>query len=212
MEPTTATTRKLVVDAIHDFRLILVFRGINRNTRSEVAYAIDSGVQVIEFTLDDSKALDEIDYWRTNSSRIIGAGTVNDDNQARRAIEAGALFLVSPYTDGKVAYVANERQTLYIPGAFSPNEIRETVSLAGVNFVKVFPACSLTPRGFKAILTVEPTLRLIASGDIHPEEAMNYLGAGAKAVALASTRFSTASNHLENVVERMRIGEVVIDT
>ena len=59
-----------------------------------------SGLRVLELTVDSPDALSMISALRDQLPELtVGAGTVLDASTARRAISAGAAFLVSPHTE-----------------------------------------------------------------------------------------------------------------
>ena len=69
----------------------------------------------------------------------VGAGTVINLEQAERAVENGAKFIVSPGLDIGVVTWAQERGIPVIPGCVTPTEIMKAISL-GLNVIKFFPA------------------------------------------------------------------------
>ena len=54
---------------------------------------------------------------------LVGAGTVLSEQDAERALAAGASFLPSPVLRPEVLAVARERGALAVPGAFTPTEV-----------------------------------------------------------------------------------------
>ena len=75
---------------------------------------------------------------------MVGAGTVTDADTARRAIDAGARFVVSPVFRRDVIDACHERDVPAMPGCFTPTEILDAWE-AGADIVKVFPSTSLGP-------------------------------------------------------------------
>ncbi|MBE5749964.1 MAG: bifunctional 4-hydroxy-2-oxoglutarate aldolase/2-dehydro-3-deoxy-phosphogluconate aldolase [Clostridiales bacterium] len=69
----------------------------------------------------------------------IGAGTVINLAQAKKAVEAGAKFLVSPGLSVEVAKFAKKKNISYFPGCVTPTEIMQALEL-GIDIVKFFPA------------------------------------------------------------------------
>ena len=69
----------------------------------------------------------------------IGAGTVINGEQAHKAIDAGASFIVSPGLSAEVAEICKEANIPYFPGCATPTEIMQAISL-GITTVKFFPA------------------------------------------------------------------------
>ena len=69
----------------------------------------------------------------------IGAGTIINKEQAIRAINAGAKFIVSPGLSKEVALYCKEIGVPYYPGCVTPTEIMEAISY-GIDVIKFFPA------------------------------------------------------------------------
>jgi 2-dehydro-3-deoxyphosphogluconate aldolase/(4S)-4-hydroxy-2-oxoglutarate aldolase len=73
-----------------------------------------------------------------------------------------------------------------IPGVLTPTEAHQAVS-AGAEILKVFPVSAVGgPSYIKALLAPMPELKLIPTGGVKPENAIDYLRAGAVAVGMGS--------------------------
>lgn len=70
---------------------------------------------------------------------LVGAGTVLTTEQADRAINAGARFLVSPGLNPEVVKHCIAKGYPIVPGCATPSEIETAISL-GLDTVKFFPA------------------------------------------------------------------------
>jgi 2-dehydro-3-deoxyphosphogluconate aldolase/(4S)-4-hydroxy-2-oxoglutarate aldolase len=152
---------------------------------------ITAGIPVIEVTMTVPGALDAIATLvrrlgnAANGQRVlIGAGTVTDAETARRAVVAGAEFIVSPCLVPEVIAVAAEQNVAVIPGALTPTEIFQAVS-AGAELVKVFPAESMGgPAYLQALRGPFPNLSLVPTGGVTLRTIAEYLRAGAAAVGV----------------------------
>ncbi|WP_328302681.1 bifunctional 4-hydroxy-2-oxoglutarate aldolase/2-dehydro-3-deoxy-phosphogluconate aldolase [Streptomyces sp. NBC_00435] len=113
---------------------------------------------------------------------LIGVGTVTTGGAARTALDAGAVFLVSPYPAPEVREVARERGATFIEGGFTPGEIASAVRSGGA--AKVFPAHVGGPRFIRSLKAVLPDALIIPTGGIQPGEIGDWLDAGAAAVGI----------------------------
>lgn len=107
---------------------------------------------------------------------LIGAGTVIGEDQARRAYDCGAMFIVGPGWSDKVAAFCAARGLAYIPGCVTPTEIMRAVS-AGLSAVKFFPASAFG--GLKTIRALSapfPGVRFMPTGGIGEDNLAEYLG------------------------------------
>lgn len=146
---------------------------------------VEGGITALEFTLTSPGAVAAIEQSRARfgDDVIVGAGTVLDVAEARRCLDAGAQFLVSPGFDRAVVTTARDAGTLDMPGALTPTEI-VTAWQAGADVVKVFPARSFGPRYIADLLAPLPQIPLMPTGGVDETNAADYLEAGAVGVAV----------------------------
>jgi 2-dehydro-3-deoxyphosphogluconate aldolase/(4S)-4-hydroxy-2-oxoglutarate aldolase len=160
----------------------------------EAARALAAGgVRAIEVTMTTPGAVEAITALAAESRGefAVGAGTVLDADAARRVIDAGAEFLVSPNLDVEMIRVARAAGKVVCPGALSPTEIL-TAWQAGADLVKVFPvSCVGGPAYIKAVRAPLPQVRLMAVGGVEAATAGSYIAAGAAAVGLGQSLINT---------------------
>ncbi|MBR4914101.1 MAG: bifunctional 4-hydroxy-2-oxoglutarate aldolase/2-dehydro-3-deoxy-phosphogluconate aldolase [Clostridiales bacterium] len=101
---------------------------------------LKGGIDFMEITFRTECAADSISVIAKEVPEMtVGAGTVINLEQAERAVENGAKFIVSPGLDIGVVTWAQERGIPVIPGCVTPTEIMKAISL-GLNVIKFFPA------------------------------------------------------------------------
>ncbi|MFZ1992480.1 MAG: bifunctional 4-hydroxy-2-oxoglutarate aldolase/2-dehydro-3-deoxy-phosphogluconate aldolase [Solirubrobacteraceae bacterium] len=145
-----------------------------------------AGIEALEISLESGNALESIARWRERFPTLtVGAGTVTTPDRARRAIDAGAAFLISPGLHAGVTEVAAAAGVPYIPGALTPSEVG-ACAVAGLTMIKIFPAARMGAAYVRDILAVFPTLRLIPTGGVDVTNGPEFLGAGATALAVGS--------------------------
>lgn len=151
------------------------------------AALLEGGVSVLEVTLTSPGALDIIRALNTlfPDDAIVGVGSALSADDARRAIDAGARFVVSPVIDEGVIAASKKAGVPVFAGAFSPTELQRAHRL-GADFVKVFPADVVGMSYFKAVLAPMPHLRLVPTGGVTLDNAGDWLRAGAAAVGVGS--------------------------
>lgn len=97
-------------------------------------------IRVLEITLRNSFSYEAVVYIKKNYPELtVGAGTVNSVDTLKKAIAAGADFVVSP---GYLDELLNEAKKLnipFLPGVSTPSEILKLLS-GGYKFLKFFPA------------------------------------------------------------------------
>jgi 2-dehydro-3-deoxyphosphogluconate aldolase/(4S)-4-hydroxy-2-oxoglutarate aldolase len=167
-------------------RLVAIIRLRHEAPLARVAEAlVAGGVRALEFTLTSPGAVPAITACRARfrDDVIVGAGTVLDAEEARRCLDAGAQFLVSPGFDPAVVAMARACGALALPGALTPTEI-VTAWRAGADVVKVFPARAFGPRYIADLLAPLPHVRLMPTGGVDETNVAAYLRAGAVGVAV----------------------------
>jgi len=109
------------------------------------------------------------------SETLIGAGTVLTVQQAERAVQAGAQYIVSPGFDAFVVDWCQEHHVPVLPGVATPTEI--TMALAkGLKLLKFFPAEEIGGvRMLKVLYAPYAEVRFIPTGGITPHNLAQYL-------------------------------------
>ncbi|QOJ17100.1 MAG: bifunctional 4-hydroxy-2-oxoglutarate aldolase/2-dehydro-3-deoxy-phosphogluconate aldolase [Phycisphaeraceae bacterium] len=168
--------------------------------------AIRGGFRVCEFTLTVPGALDLIREFSKRPEIVVGAGTVLTPQEAHAAVDAGAVFLVSPVVDEAVIAAALERDAAVMPGTFTPTEMLRA-HRAGARLQKLFPAPDSGPKYLKAVLGPMPFLNVVPTNGVHENNAAAWLKAGAFAVGFVNTLFDPndlAAGDYERVEQRAR--------
>jgi 2-dehydro-3-deoxyphosphogluconate aldolase / (4S)-4-hydroxy-2-oxoglutarate aldolase len=169
-----------------------IIRGVEENSFMGVLQAAYSGgLRFLEITLNTPGAVSLIKKGvKLFPALCIGAGTVLSSESAQRAIDAGAQFIVAPNLNEQVAECCIKNNRAYFPGALTPTEIEKAWSL-GAKMVKVFPASQMGPEYIKLLKGPFDKIKLMAVGGITPQNIPDYFSAGASAVALGGSIFST---------------------
>jgi len=135
-----------------------------------------AGLPAAEITLRTPAGLEALNLLsRLHPDAFLGAGTVLTVSDARRAIDAGARFLVSPTTDPAVIKFCIEADVLMMPGACTPTEVQAAIQ-AGAPLVKFFPAEAIGGLRFlKALTGPFPDVAFVPTGGINTSNLADYL-------------------------------------
>jgi len=182
-------------------RIIPVARGLDASSAPALAGALAvGGLDIIEITVESAGGFDAIAAV-VGGETTVGAGTIVTIDQARRAVEAGAEFLVTPHLDLALLEWAGANGVVMIPGALTPTEI-----FAAQRYeppaVKLFPAHVGGPEYLRSLLGPYPDLRFIPTGGVTGDNARAYLEAGAVAVGVGG--WLTTHSDLSVVTRRAR--------
>ena len=167
---------------------VAVIRLADASKLIKVAEAIyKGGVSAIEITMTVPDAINVIKSAckEIGSYMNVGVGSVLDPETAKKAIDAGANYVVSPIFKKEIIEAAHANGVPAMPGAFTPTEI-QTAFEAGADIVKVFPADVVGMAFFKGILAPMPHLKLMPTGGVSLTNAGDWLKAGACAVGVGS--------------------------
>lgn len=134
------------------------------------------GVRVLEITLRTSAALPAIEaIARALPDAIVGAGTVLNAEDARRAQEAGAVFAVSPGYTHAVGEACRALGLPLLPGVATSGEIMAALA-DGYDFLKLFPAQAVGGLGLlKAWASPFSSVGFCPTGGITAQSAADYL-------------------------------------
>jgi 2-dehydro-3-deoxyphosphogluconate aldolase/(4S)-4-hydroxy-2-oxoglutarate aldolase len=149
-------------------------------TERAALFLQEAGLALVEITMTTPSALELI-----RKTANAGAGTVLDLDTARRCIDAGAQFLVSPCLVPGMAKLAHDAGRLALIGGFTPSEIL-AAHREGADIVKLFPASTGGPEHLRAIHAVFPDIALCPTGGVSLENMKSYFAAGALVVGVGN--------------------------
>ena len=137
---------------------------------------IKGGLPVAEVTFRTDAAEESIRNMRKEfPDMMIGAGTVINAEHAKRAIDAGSAFLVSPGTSRAVIECAQAAGIPVFPGVCTPTEIMIIMEY-GLTVAKFFPAKQYGGLStIKAIAAAFPSLRFMPTGGVNASNILEYL-------------------------------------
>ena len=140
---------------------------------------IAGGLPVAEITFRTAAAEGSIKaIAEARPDMLVGAGTITTLDQAKRAIAAGAKFLVTPgFSDEITAYAVEQNMPLF-PGVCTPTEIMMTLKY-NLPVVKFFPAGQYggLPT-IKALNGPFPAIKFMPTGGISTKNLKEYLAYG----------------------------------
>ena len=174
---------------IAEVGIIPVIRAPSADAAVAVVEALlQAGLTVAEITMTVPNAIDAIAAVAKRFARhvLVGAGTVTDAKTARRAIDAGADFIVTPCLVPDVIDTARRADVAVLPGALTPTEVFEAFRLGG-DMVKVFPAQNVGGAAYlRALRGPFPDIPLVPTGGVTLENIREMFDAGAAAVGVGS--------------------------
>lgn len=154
---------------------VVVIKDVN-DTVPTLKALKDGGINCAEITFRTACAAEAIALGvKEFPDMNIGAGTVINLEQAKKAVGAGAKFLVSPGLSASVAEFAKEKGIPYYPGCVTPTEIMQALEL-GITTVKFFPANVYGGiKAMKALAAPFPQIKFIPTGGVDLENLAEFL-------------------------------------
>jgi 2-dehydro-3-deoxyphosphogluconate aldolase/(4S)-4-hydroxy-2-oxoglutarate aldolase len=167
-------------------KIITVIRATEHGDAEAIAKAVlDGGVKIIEFVPGVPQVLKLIETFSKQDGILVGLGCATDGEIAHRAINAGAKYVSSHYTDKNIFTVCRNNGVPVIQGAATITEMMEAYQL-GVDLIKIYPVNFLGEAPFiHRIKRSFPFLKLVPSGGIGLENFLDYIRAGATACAVS---------------------------
>jgi len=179
--------KQKVRDRIAEVGVVPVVRASSSREALLAAEAVcQGGISIVEITMTVPGAVEVIrELSKSSASEVlIGAGTVLDPETARRCLDAGAQFLVSPGLSLPTVELAVREKVLIMAGALTPTEVI-TAWNAGSDFVKIFPCGQVGGAKYiKALKGPLPQIPLVPTGGVNLDTAAEFIEAGAAALGV----------------------------
>lgn len=189
------TMKSQILQLINHHRVVAILRLDDLSRAASISSSLAAGgIVVQEFTLTNPDALRVVSQVKKELGEIasvaIGIGSVRTRDEALRAIEAGADFIVSPVMRTQIIECCVAAGIAVMPGAMTPTEIAAAWD-AGADIVKVFPARGLGPNYIKDVMAPMPYLKLMPTGGVDLKNMQSYFEAGAVAVGVGGNMIDT---------------------
>ena len=143
------------------------------------------GIPIVEITATIPNSDQVIRDLTTRFPKLfVGAEVIAGLDQARRQLDAGAMFLTGPGFDSVVTGYCVEEEIVVIPGALTPTEVMNAYK-AGADFIKVVPCTHVGgPDYIRALKAPLPHVPLVAAGGVTQSAAPHFITAGAIALGV----------------------------
>jgi 2-dehydro-3-deoxyphosphogluconate aldolase/(4S)-4-hydroxy-2-oxoglutarate aldolase len=123
---TATVNRPLLSQRLAGSKVIAVLRTSQVSALAPVCdVLVEEGILSLELTLTTPGLLDALEELvdRYGNSADVGVGTVVTESEARRAMDCGAQYLVTPTMNLPVVDLAVRRRIAVFPGGLTPTEL-----------------------------------------------------------------------------------------
>ena len=168
---------KTIAEQFYDYGVVPVVVLEDAKDALPLAKALtEGGLPCAEVTFRTDAAEESIRLiCRDYPDMLVGAGTVLGIDQAERALEAGAKFIVSPGFDPQVVDDCLERDVPVFPGCITPSEVAQAVK-RGMEVLKFFPAEQAGGLAMiKAMAAPYTMVKFMPTGGISEKNLKEYL-------------------------------------
>jgi 2-dehydro-3-deoxyphosphogluconate aldolase/(4S)-4-hydroxy-2-oxoglutarate aldolase len=136
---------------------------------------VAGGLPIAEVTFRTAAAEASIRTMAMQPGLLVGAGTVLNADTAKRAVDAGARFIVSPGFNPKTVRWCVDNAVPITPGTSSATDIEMALD-HGLSAVKFFPAEAIGGlKLLKALAAPYGMMRFMPTGGITPDNVGEYL-------------------------------------
>ncbi len=184
-----------IMDKLAASGIVAVMRKMTPEKVIDIVGGLKSaGVTAIEITVEDEAGLRSIQAVKAyfNGDILLGAGTVLNAESAKKVIELGVDFIVTPAVSKSVIELANENGCFIGVGAMTPTEILTAYEL-GADLVKIFPANNLGPSYLKNVKGPLGHIPFMPTGGINLNNLGDFVRSGAVCVGVGGALYQYES-------------------
>ncbi len=166
---------------------------------------VEEGINVFELTMNSTGAIEAMQLIKREYGADVcsGMGTVLDEATAKKVLDAGADFIVSPAFNRGVVLAAQGADVLVAPGVITPTEAVDAWAM-GVKLLKIFPIGPLGLDYFKAVRGPLDHIKFMCNGGTNDTNVGDFLKAGAVACGMANWLTGDGHMPLDTIRHRAR--------
>ena len=175
------------IERLERYQIMIAVRTDTAEHAYKAAMAcIEGGIKFIEITFSVPDADDVINKISSDSRVTVGAGTILNVADAKKALNAGAKYIVSPNFNEDVVRFTKKEGVISVPGACTPTEIYRAYS-AGGDIIKLFPFVEIGGLNFlKTIRGPFPFIKYMLCGGATQDNIKGYLDSRAAGILVGS--------------------------
>ncbi len=198
-----------------DKKICAILRKLPSEIIEEYSQAVyQGGISMFEVALNSIESFNQITILRKTfeNKAHIGAGTVLSKEQAKKALAAGAEFLLTPCASEKVLDFCQNKQIKILPGVMTPSDVALCLSY-GITTMKLFPAGDLPLNYIKSLKGPFDTTEYVAVGGVNSDNIKTFMDNGFIGVGIGSSlipkeyikdrRWDKAKNYVEVLVNNV---------
>lgn len=150
--------------------------------------AVRGGFKLAEFTMTTPGWEDAVSNFAKRTDVLTGVGTCLTVADAKRAMDVGSRFIVSPVLIPAIVTWCKENNIVCMPGCQTPTELHYAYTL-GAPIQKLFPGVAGGPAWVKAVSSALPHLRINPTSGTDLGTCQDYLRNGASSLGFVAPAF-----------------------
>jgi len=165
-----------IANRIEELKVVPVVAVESVDAAQRLADALtEGGIPCAEITLRTEAGLASIEALSKRPDFLVGAGTVNNAEQAAKVMDAGAKFIVAPGFNPRTVKWCVENKAPVFPGTSNPTDLEQALEF-GLDVVKFFPAEAMGGvKTLKAFHGPYRSIRFMPTGGVSPANLLDYL-------------------------------------
>lgn len=166
-------------------KVLIVVRHLSLQEAIDLCHILlEKEFRFVEVSFSQEKADEILKGLKNHFDRKIclGAGTIFQEQDYRRALNCGADYVLSPGLSLKIAELSKKDEIPYIPGVFTPTDVQNAVEM-GFELLKLYPADLGLLRSYTGPF---PKVKFMPFGGVTDQNIVSYLSSGASAVGIGS--------------------------
>ena len=200
-----------VLEQLREFPVIPIVRTSTPElAATAIEWLSEAGLRTFEITMTIPGAVDLMTQYASREDILVGAGTVTSKDQAKRCLDAGARFIVSPCIVKQLPEISHQWGAPCLLGALTPTELHNALR-ASADAVKIFPIKRMGGLTYlKALVSIFPGGPLVPTGGVNVDEISLYLKSGATCVGIGSELVNEAMIREGQREKIIKLGQQVL--
>lgn len=201
-----------MLDRLIADKILIVIRNLDEKESTDLCnILLENDVKFVEVSFSDEGADKVLKTLKSHfdGRLFLGAGTVFEPENYRKALLSGADYILSPGLSLKIAELSKKDQIPYIPGVFTPTDVQNAMEM-GFSLLKLYPADLGLLKSYRGPFA---KVRFMPFGGITDENVVSYFVSGAVAVGIgtyiANKRLLMQRNFTELAMRIRKIKQLI---
>lgn len=131
-----------MVEELIKNKVLIVVRHLSLQETVDLCHVlVEKGLRFVEVSFSQEEAHEVLKGLKSlfDHRICLGAGTIYQEEDYRKALDCGADYVLSPGLSLKIAELSRRDGVPYIPGVFTPTDVQNAVEM-GFDLLKLYPA------------------------------------------------------------------------